>query len=633
MGQKVHPLGFRVGITKRHENTWFARFYKNGYSGAVLEDKFIKEKLMKLFPELLNPLLKKKNKDDENSRDLGRISEIKIERGLIPYEIGISIYGGNPEILKSAIDNLSVSENVKVNVEKNRKILLDLRSRVGDLVKTGRQTKEATSKISTNERKIGSFAGKNSKLSGKRWRKRQTLRERSVENSLKKVLVSLKGKRLERSLREENSGRSRRRGPGASMSQNRKKRTSFSPSRKEKKFISIFKERMNAKFLGRLKDELRYWNEKFKENEKMQLAPLGYTQKWNLNRLKALRNQPLIRLVKLGQELRNKALTKLERMEKDYFQFGMLTKMQTLSYYQLILFIKGLKRLILQVRKEGRSTTWMKGSSLTPSTRLGKGAVEKIEKNIISLSERSLRQKVENLDEECRKIKFIEFLSETVRQHRTKNLYLYLGTISNSRKSLKGIGEFTRNYSNFLFGIDLNSVRTGDKEEMRPQLESVISKILKKKNNKGEFQKGLPDIFLDGIDKQRQMHKDNISLTPKISFKFYSIKSAILETKASVVAETITDDLEKRKAFRSVIKVAKEKLMSSTGVKGVKIQVAGRLNGAEIARTEWVRSGRVPLQTLRADIDYSYRTASTIYGIIGVKVWIYKGPAKFLKGI
>ena len=60
-------------------------------------------------------------------------------------------------------------------------------------------------------------------------------------------------------------------------------------------------------------------------------------------------------------------------------------------------------------------------------------------------------------------------------------------------------------------------------------------------------------------------------------------------------------------------------------VQGIKIQVSGRLNGAEIARTEWVREGRVPLHTLRADIDYAYRTALTIYGILGVKVWVFKG--------
>ena len=61
------------------------------------------------------------------------------------------------------------------------------------------------------------------------------------------------------------------------------------------------------------------------------------------------------------------------------------------------------------------------------------------------------------------------------------------------------------------------------------------------------------------------------------------------------------------------------------GALGVKVQISGRLNGAEIARTEWVRSGRIPLHTLRADIDYSYKTASTLYGIVVVKVWLYSG--------
>lgn len=60
-------------------------------------------------------------------------------------------------------------------------------------------------------------------------------------------------------------------------------------------------------------------------------------------------------------------------------------------------------------------------------------------------------------------------------------------------------------------------------------------------------------------------------------------------------------------------------------IPGIKIEVSGRLNGAEIARTEWVREGRVPLHTLRADIDYSYKTAQTIYGILGVKVWLFRG--------
>jgi small subunit ribosomal protein S3 len=95
-----------------------------------------------------------------------------------------------------------------------------------------------------------------------------------------------------------------------------------------------------------------------------------------------------------------------------------------------------------------------------------------------------------------------------------------------------------------------------------------------------------------------------------------------------MVVDSIVDALEKRQAFRKIIKTAMSTAMKNVRVKGIKIQLAGRLNGAEIARTEWVRSGRVPLQTLTANIDYSYKTASTIYGILGIKVWIFKGYTK-----
>ena len=126
------------------------------------------------------------------------------------------------------------------------------------------------------------------------------------------------------------------------------------------------------------------------------------------------------------------------------------------------------------------------------------------------------------------------------------------------------------------------------------------------------------------------MYKDNAQLTPKIAIKFYSVNPNALKAKSSVIADSVVEALEKRKAFRKVIKDAKENLMRTPGVKGVKIQLSGRLNGAEIARSEWVRAGRVPLQTLRANLDYSYKTANTIYGIIGVKVWIFKGYTKLI---
>ena len=96
------------------------------------------------------------------------------------------------------------------------------------------------------------------------------------------------------------------------------------------------------------------------------------------------------------------------------------------------------------------------------------------------------------------------------------------------------------------------------------------------------------------------------------------------ELDAQLVAESITQQLERRVMFRRAIKRSVQTSMR-LGALGVKISIAGRLNGAEIARSEWAREGRVPLHTLRADIDYGFAEANTTYGIIGVKVWIFKG--------
>ncbi len=96
------------------------------------------------------------------------------------------------------------------------------------------------------------------------------------------------------------------------------------------------------------------------------------------------------------------------------------------------------------------------------------------------------------------------------------------------------------------------------------------------------------------------------------------------ELDASLVAESIAQQLERRIMFRRAMKRAVQNTMR-LGAGGIKINVSGRLNGAEIARSEWYREGRVPLHTLRADIDYGTSEAKTTYGVIGVKVWIYKG--------
>ena len=96
------------------------------------------------------------------------------------------------------------------------------------------------------------------------------------------------------------------------------------------------------------------------------------------------------------------------------------------------------------------------------------------------------------------------------------------------------------------------------------------------------------------------------------------------ETDAQLVAENVAQQLERRIMFRRAMKRAVGNAMR-LGAQGIKINVGGRLNGAEIARSEWYREGRVPLHTLRADIDYGFAEAKTTYGIIGVKVWVFKG--------
>ena len=108
----------------------------------------------------------------------------------------------------------------------------------------------------------------------------------------------------------------------------------------------------------------------------------------------------------------------------------------------------------------------------------------------------------------------------------------------------------------------------------------------------------------------------------EMSLNIIEVKKADID--AVIVAKSIATQIEKRISYKKAMKKAVQNALRG-GAKGVKINCAGRLNGAEIAREEWYREGRVPLHTLRADIDYGYSRAHTTYGVIGVRVWIYRG--------
>ena len=712
MGQKVHPLGFRVGITKKHQSQWFARFQKYGYSQSVFEDHMLRKTLLNLFSNLEkeNALATKQSKKvGANALKMPKITQIKIERGLIPYEIGIQIHSDDCLAITKAIDNIKISTDLVSNLQKTRKYLF----------KAGTQLKKAqnlttnatniesdshlnTDVIITDKSKKRNFKIKNDKkVKGKsffkprrkqkkklsksvfmrlknikrRFKKRQSIKKRYLNIISKGLLIRKKGNLIIRNVkikRKNKNGETLRSKAKIKfdMTQTSKQQLqgsklpfSFS-NRIYKKFANLFLTKLNKQFLVRLKGIMKFWH-----NQKPTQAPLGYNKKWYsaksytlINNLKAkylskdskvLASYQVEKLTKLIFILEKKSLVKMETLRKDFITFGTLSKTRAFGYYQMITFLKQLKELVTKIKKQTIATVNGNIKQETPTASSVSGSFSSLKgnrakiQNLIrakSKQKKSITQRVVNnfinlvdnnqaMTNESRKIKWISYLKNLVNKHRTENIFYYLATIADARKDLKALKLYTKQYSNFLFGVNIEN----GKENPNALLQRVTKTLTQSSKNpltsnvEQENSEGLTRLqkaFLAQIESQRKMYKANLALTPKVSIKFFSVKTTDILEKASIVADSIVDALEKRKAFRGVIKKAKEDLMRRPRVKGVKILVSGRLNGAEIARSEWVRAGRVPLQTLRANIDYSYRTASTIYGIIGVKVWIFKGYSK-----
>lgn len=158
-----------------------------------------------------------------------------------------------------------------------------------------------------------------------------------------------------------------------------------------------------------------------------------------------------------------------------------------------------------------------------------------------------------------------------------------------------------------------------------------IAKIEIKRNNNGNkievtIYSGRPGILvgsagseLKNIYKElKQVIKNDVNIIVNI----IEIKNP--DAEAELIGDFIVEQLEKRVAFRRAVRKGIGRAQAAN-VGGIKVQVSGRLNGAEMARREWIREGRVPLQTLRANIDYAEKRANTIYGVLGIKVWLFKG--------
>lgn len=672
MGQKIHPLGFRVGITKRHQTVWFARFQKRQYAQTVLEDIFIRKTVENLLPELLK---KKSNSADQTPK----IAQIKIERGFIPYEIGIQIHAQNCDVIKTAIDRLEVDAEVFKTVLKNGFVFEQASNayevgsaREGDAApKSASKAESQTATIAERSDRRGRGMRKkgiSNRFAEKRFGKRKNALERFRRRILENMLIIKTGKTLRRKFQKPEALRTNsKKGKGSArfskgssgFEQGGSRQTSSGDlskvsqarlralltddrdrSQRTTKFMNVFLSKTNRAFLSALKTDLAHWNSYLDEYKADQLrkfgglreAPLGYQSKWSLSRLKRYEKKPLSALIKVLKMLQKQALQKLEVLRKEFFALGQISKMRSFSYYQRIRFIKALKEFIQQT--QSAAATRQNASKNNASTDLrrfelgtNENRIEK-EKRLAGLTGRALKQKFTNLKNETRKVKFVEHLQSLIRRHREKNLYLYLATISDSRKYLREIQKFTKQQATFLFGLTDDTLKAMDEGQRREFIKAQLKKTFKKAHAQQPEAHNLQDVFLRQINQQRLICQQNLALAPKLSLKFYNVPAESIETNASVVTDGIVDKLEKREAFRKVIKKVSEDLMKTNKVKGVKIQVSGRLNGAEIARSEWVRAGRVPLQTLRANIDYCYKTAQTIYGIIGVKVWIYRGYTK-----
>ncbi|PHS33110.1 MAG: 30S ribosomal protein S3 [Methylophaga sp.] len=167
-------------------------------------------------------------------------------------------------------------------------------------------------------------------------------------------------------------------------------------------------------------------------------------------------------------------------------------------------------------------------------------------------------------------------------------------------------------------------VRSYLKEKLSHASVSQIQIDRPAKNAKITIHTARPGIVIgkkgEDIDKLRKAVSEMMGIPVTVGVE--EIRKPELD--ATLVAESVAQQLERRIMFRRAMKRAVTNTMR-LGAEGIRINVGGRLNGAEIARTEWYREGRVPLHTLRADIDYGTAEANTTYGIIGVKVWIFKG--------
>jgi len=196
---------------------------------------------------------------------------------------------------------------------------------------------------------------------------------------------------------------------------------------------------------------------------------------WNFaNVQKQLAVKPLSQLTKLSTVLERKSLKKMESLRKNYIASGLISKTDALNYYQMLNFLKQLKELISQIKRKQKFQFILNKLNTNSITRQGNDNIsssdrndlsvnslaQKLQKkaNVTSITLNVLSKKLNNIENECRKVQFIEYLKQTVKKHRTDNIYLYLSTIADARKDLRKLQQFTKRNASFLFGSSFENL-------------------------------------------------------------------------------------------------------------------------------------------------------------------------------
>ena len=595
MGQKIHPLGLRVGITKKHKAKWFAN--SDQYPKFILEDILLRKLLTSLIPPESLPRV---FEDDKKMK----IIEIQIER-FINNTIKIQIYAVNPDLTSLMLDKKinrdysSEENNTNLN-KKNRKVDKNSKHILSNEKEISHKLNKFKNIIRKKIFELKYFQFKNiiktcnvlleiDVISNK------TLHDKKIENrpfNLSNIFFQLK-------------------------------------QLCEKRYrIQLYLQRIfNKKSILQLPNEL--------ERLKLNLFYMYYN----------------LQIYKINFEIFELQHDILQINYKILKKFGILSKKVFINKN-----VRSIKRILKKFEKKLENLEQHQKIINSPLQLIKYPEI--LLKNYLQSSLNQQHNKyIGNKYKHRFENEYMNRFGSKLKQKKPIDLMKDLEKYINwhSKKWLEiseSIVENQTKYAYFFSFRQLGQKLYLQRKKNYHQTDNFKNNQIKQKNIKIKklIKRKIQNFMIDDFFRKNfsnnshyskifsnyQVH-DFVEFIQKVTLKsaFPKISGIeIIEVKqpseyAICLAYFIIQKLEKRFSFRSVMKQAKRLAIQTPSVKGIKIQLSGRLNGAEIARTEWIREGRVPLQTLEADVDYSYKTAQTLYGIIGVKVWIFRKKSQY----